>query len=194
MIDQYFREWVLTVSDTAILRLFSDLETILRLGPQWNVKALRMDGPMAAGRTFELDVEQDRTETDISFSGHVKSFVPAKVLQLVLESSGHSVDFTVRLTERAQRNVISFHVSSVPPPALEDLREHDLWARSVVNYLQISDSRSPLTKIWKWFLDRWWLRMTQRGKRLVFFIVVADGFSVIFLVAILLWWKFFSSP
>ncbi|MFH0824592.1 MAG: hypothetical protein V2B18_17700 [Pseudomonadota bacterium] len=193
MMDQYSREWALAVSEEAILRLFYDLETILRLAPQWNVKALRMDGPPAPGRTFELDVEHDRTETVISFSGQVKSFVPRKVLHLVMESSQNTVDFAVSLTERAQVNLISFHISSVPPPALEDLREYDLWARSVLNYLKISESRSPTTRLWKCFLDRWWLRMTQSGKRLVFFIVVADGFSVIFLVAILLWWKYFSS-
>jgi hypothetical protein len=194
MKNRYFREWGASVSDEAIAALFHDLETIFRLAPQWNVKALQMNGRPEAESTFELDVELDRSEQPVSFIGIVKSFVPPRTLHIVLESSQRMVDFSMRVSENGRGGLISFQVSSIPPPAVEDLREYDLWARSVLNYLKISESRSPFTRIWKRFLDRWWLRMTQSGKRLVFFIVVADGFSVIFLIAVLLWWKLFSGP
>lgn len=194
MMDHYSRQWVLTVSDEVANAVFCDLETILRLGPQWNVKTLRMDGPMEPGRTFELDAEHDRSEELLSLSGRVKAFTPGKALHLLMECSQQTVDFSVRLEDREQGKLISFLVSTVPRPVLEDLREYDLWARSFVNYLKISQSRSPFSRIWKWVLDRWWLKMSQAGKRLVFFIVIGDAFSVIFLVAILLWWKYVAGP
>jgi hypothetical protein len=194
MSKPYTREWILPGGDRSQIELLADLETVLRLGPQWDVKSLKMEGPLAQRREFVLDVEYDRSETPVSFSGIVEEFAPGKALKLVMQAEEHSLDFSVNVTESPGGAVIAFRIAAVPPPVIEDLRDYDMWARSFVNYIKINASRKPLTRIWKWFLDRWWLKMTQSGKRLVFFIVVADGFSVVFLAAILLWWKYFSGP
>jgi|GEM_PF-1557534 len=190
----YFRQWVLPPAGSVSADLFSDLEKVLRLGPQWNVQSLRSKGPLAESGEFELYVEHDRTEIPLSFSVRVEAFDPGKVLRLVMVSPSHALDFLMEVTENPDGRRVSFSIGSVPPPAGEDLREYDLWARSIVNYIKISESRSPLTRIWKWFLDRWWLKMPQSGKRIVFFVVVSEGFSFLFLIAILLWWKFSSAP
>lgn len=190
----YNREWLLPIADRSELELFADLETVLRLGPQWDVKSLEMEGPFAQGSKFVLGVEYDRTEAPVSFTGKVEEFTPGKGLRIVMQAQEHRVDFSASLSDNPSGALIAFRIAAVPPPVIEDLREYDMWARSFVNYVKISASRKPFTRIWKWFLDRWWLKMTQSGKRLVFFIVVADGFSVAFLAAILLWWKYFSGP
>lgn len=190
----YNREWILPAADQPGIDLLADLETVLRLGPQWDVKSLKMGGPVAQNRDFVLGVEYDRTEAPVTFSGKVVEFTSGKALRLVMQAQEHSVDFSVDLSESPAGTLIAFRITAVPPPGVEDLREYDMWARSFVNYVKICASRKPLTRIWKWFLDRWWLKMTQSGKRLVFFVVVADGFSVVFLAAILLWWKYFSGP
>lgn len=190
----YNREWILPSADQFEIELLADLETVLRLGPQWDVKTLKMEGAVAQASDFVLDVEYDRAETPVSFAGKVEEFTPGKALRLVMQAQEHSVDFSVNLSESPAGTLIAFRIAAVPSPVIEDLREYDMWARSIVNYIKISASRKPLTRIWKWFLDRWWLKMTQSGKRLVFFVVVADGFSVVFLAAVLLWWKYFSGP
>jgi hypothetical protein len=194
MNNPYTREWLLPFRDGQQIELFSDLETVLRLGPQWDVKSLEIKGPVARDSDFSLDIEYDRTETPVSFKGKVKEFTAGRALRIVMQAQGHIVDFSVNVTDRSGGALIAFRVEAVPHPAIEDVREYDMWARSFVNYVKISASRKPLTRIWKCFLDRWWLRMTQSGKRMVFFIVVADGFSVVFLAAVLLWWKYFSGP
>ena len=190
----YNREWLLPIAGQSDIELLADLETVLRLGPQWDVKSLEMEGPVARNRDFLLAVQYDRTEMSVSFAGKVEEYAPGKALRLVMQAREHLVDFSVNLSESVGGTLIAFRIAAVPPPAIEDLREYDMWARSFVNYVKICESRRPLTRIWKWFLDRWWLKMTQSGKRLVFFIVVADGFSVAFLAAVLLWWKYFSGP
>jgi hypothetical protein len=194
MNNPYTREWLLPFRDGQKIELFSDLETVLRVGPQWDVKSLKIEGPVARDSNFSLDIEYDRTEAPVSFAGKVKEFTAGKALRILMQAQEHTVDFSVNLSDHPGGTLIAFHISAVPPPVIEDLREYDMWARSFVNYVKISASRKPLTRIWKWFLDRWWLRMTQSGKRMVFFIVVADGFSVVFLAAVLLWWKYFSGP
>ena len=89
---------------------------------------------------------------------------------------------------------LDFFLDSAPDADPEDLREYDLWARSLLNYLGVSRSRSPFMRAWKWFLDRWWLKMPQSGKRILFFVLAGEALSFVFLVAILLWWRFVSSP
>ncbi len=194
MTSHYARQWTLTPSVPAGASLLNDLEKILRLAPQWNVKSLRIEGSLGADRDFELDVEYDRSGTEISFSGKVEQFIPRNALGIVLTSPAQKVDFVMELTDRPHGRLVSFHIRSLPPPAVSDLREYDLWARSILNYLKISESRFLPVRMWKWFLDRWWLNMTQSGKRITFFIVVSEGFSLVFLVALLLWWKFFPIP
>lgn len=192
MTNSYSRQWILPFSQRPTTdALFSDLETILRLGPQWDVKAMSLDGQRGSD-TFHFDVEHDRTETQASFSGRIVALEPGRTLRLVMTAPGLVVDFAMDIQEHDQGSLISFQISSQPGPEYPDIREYDLWARSIVNYLKISESGSPWSKVWKWFLDRHWLKMTQSGKRIVFFVVVSEGFSLVFLIAILLWWKFLS--
>jgi hypothetical protein len=192
MIGTYTRNWNLPCGERAEKDLFGDLETVLRLGPQWNVKALRVQGHVEAGASFECDVEYDRTEEFVTFVGTIDSFEPGRRLMLRLTSNRIEIDFSAQLTDYLNEKVVGFRISSIPPPTRQDFYEFDLWARSFVNYVKISESRSAVSRAWRWFLDRYWLKMPQSGKRIVFMIVVADGFSVAFLLALLLWWKFFS--
>jgi hypothetical protein len=192
MNNSYSRQWLLPFSQRPTTdALFSDLETILRLGPQWDVKAITVDGLGSSG-TFHFDVEYDRTETQVSFSGKIIALAPGQTLRLAIRAPGLGIDFAMDIQEQDRGSLISFQIGSDPAPEYPDIREYDLWARSIVNYLKISESSSPWSKIWKWFLDRHWLKMTQSGKRIVFFVVVSEGFSLVFLIAILLWWKLLS--
>jgi hypothetical protein len=190
----YSREWLLPASDEALVDLLAGVETLLRLGPQWNVKSVGLSGPPAPAQDFSLEVEHDRTETLVCFSGKVLAYVPGKTLRLVIAARTQTIDFSAEVTGQQENRLISFRIDTTPSATVEDLREYDLWARSIVNYLEISGSRSPLTRIWKWFIDRYWLKMTQSGKRIVFFIVVTEGFSLLFLISLLAWWKWVSAP
>jgi hypothetical protein len=194
MSTPYAREWSLPEDAPAVFRRVCDLGTLLRLAPQWDVKSFKMSGPPAAGADFLLDVEFDRSEEAVSFKGEVAVASPGSVLRLDLSAPGTRMRVDVEIADHPMGCRLRFGVATDPPPQADDLREYDLWARSLLNYLAISRSRSPLTRVWKWFIDRWWLTMPQSGKRIVFFVVVGEAFSLVFLIAILVWWKFFSSP
>lgn len=191
---QYANEWALTEDASAAFGRMSNLETLVRLAPQWDVKSFTMGGPPAAGTGFLLEVEFDRSEKAVSFAGTIADYIPGRGLCLALSAPDCSVQVDIRLNAEPMGSRLRFAVAADPPPQAEDLREYDLWGRSLINYMAISRSRSPLTRAWKWFLDRWWLNMTQSGKRIVFFVVVGEAFSLVFLIAILVWWKYFSSP
>lgn len=190
----YSQQWALTEDAPTAFGRVSNIETLLRLAPQWDVKSFIMDSLPAAGAGFLLKVEFDRSEKPVSFDGTITTYLPGCGLSVVLSAPECSVQVDIRLADDPMGSRLRFTVIADPPPQVEDLREYDLWGRSLINYLEISGSRSLLSRAWKWFLDRWWLTMTQSGKRIVFFVVVGEGFSLAFLIAILLWWKYISSP
>jgi len=194
MNSRYSREWTLPLSGSSAFGLLADVEKVLRLGPQWNVKELRLNGSMEADAAFELDVEYDRSEQAVSFAGKVEELIPGRNLRLALSAPEQQLDFSLRIAEQTDGSLVSFSISTTPDPSPEDMQEFDLWARSILNYVTICNSKSPLSWAWKWFLDCCWLKMSQSGKRVVLFIVVGEGLSLLFLVAILLWWKYLAPP
>ena len=186
----YARQWALNVSDQSVSALLRDHEKILRLSPRWDVKEIRNMHGTADSHTLEVNVEHDRTEMPVSFVANIhKSFSPES-LKICLTSPTDSIEFTIEVASLNRGKLVSFLINSTPEPDNHDIREFDLWARSIINYMKISASSHWHVRLWKAFLDKWWLNMTQSAKRITFFIVASEGFSLIFLVALLLWWKF----
>jgi hypothetical protein len=194
MNNSYVRQWVVTISPQAISGILNDCDKILRLAPQWDVKVLCVKERSESEQRFDLDVEYDRVENQVSFSGRLLTSSPLGHVRIILTSATHSLDFSMEVTSHPHGKIVSIRIESTPEPDVSDLREFDLWARSILNYMKIADSRFLLIRMWKIFLDRWWLNMTQSAKRITFFVVISEGFSLVFLVALLLWWKFFSTP
>lgn len=183
----YARDWLLPYAAPTDEGLFGDLEKVLRLCPQWDVKSLAP----APGGGFEALLAHDRLEAELAYHVAVEEHAPGSHLRVKLTRGEESIAFSFAVEDRQTRGVLRARVETVPAPTAEDVREFDLWARSMANYLAISRSRSPAKRAWKWFLDRWWLTMSQSGKRMAFFILMGEALSVVFLVFILLWWKFF---
>jgi hypothetical protein len=187
MSQAYARDWLLPYASPTDEGLFADLEKVLRLCPQWDV----MNVAPAPDGGFELLLNHDRLEAELAYHARVREHVPGARLGVTLTRGEESIAFDFSLEDRRTCGVLRARVETVPPPKAEDVREFDLWARSLANYLAVSRSRSPAKRAWKWFLDRWWLKMSQSGKRMAFFILMGEALSVVFLVFILLWWKFF---
>lgn len=147
---------------------------------------------------FELDVEYDRTEAVATLAGRVDDYRPGEFLSLRVdgtgEAQGSGLTLVVQATAVPGGHLVDITVESVPAPQRQDLLEYDLWARSILNYMNVAGSRSLGARIWKRFLDRWWLTMSQSGKRMVFFIVAGEAISLAFLVALLLVWKYIYTP
>jgi len=194
MNSSHVREWQLPAFAPEDFLPIGELETVLRLAPQWDVLALRLEGPIRPGTGFALGVEHDRSERRLELAGRVVAFVPQETLEIELDGPELRLRVAIRARSEAGGGRLRVEISSDPPAEPADLREHDLWARSLLDYLRVSRSRAWPIRLWKWFLDRWWLRMPQSGKRIVFFIVVGEAASLVLLAAVLLWWRFVSAP
>lgn len=194
MKGRYTRTFLLPKIRSLDLEPVTDLETLFRLAPQWEVKSLTLPVSAESGE-FELMVEYDRSETQALFSGKAEISDDGRRVKVTLSVLEKSVVFLSEMETLPSGGYrFFFDISGVPEPQGPDLREYDLWARSILDYMRIRASRAIGKRIWKWFLDRFWLRMSPSGKRMVFFIVVGEGLSLVLLIGLLLWWRFFSTP
>lgn len=174
-----------------IWAFFSDLEKWFRLNPQWHVLAYTGEQPLAAESGFTLKVEYDRTEQTVEYRGRVTEFQPPRELTVLLEGNGRR-ELTIEVRDARITSILKYREISEQPSSPREQMELNLWLKSVANYIQVSHRKSPVSRIWKWFLDRYWLKMSPSGRRTVFFVVAAEALSLVFFLLILLWLLLFK--
>jgi hypothetical protein len=174
-----------------IFAFFEDLEKWFRLNPQWHVLAYEGSQTFEAGSRFQLEVEYERPEKKISYSGVVTEFDPPTLVTVKLEGE-FPREMTIEVRDARLVSLLKYREPRPTPPSAHEQRELNLWLRSVANYILISHRQSPISRVWKWFLDRYWLKMSPSGRRTVFFVVVAEGLSLVFFLLLIAWLLIFK--
>ncbi|MCU0588042.1 MAG: hypothetical protein MUF52_07775 [Syntrophobacteraceae bacterium] len=169
-----------------IFPFFHDLERWFRLNPQWNVRSFRWDGLLEAGATFELEVEYDRSEARVIHGGTVEEVITGRSLTVVL-TGAEPRTITIEVVPAGDLSFLKYREVRDSSPSVHEQRELSLWLSAVANYVLVSSRASLKSRLWKWFIDRVWLSMSPSGRRTVFFVVVAEGLSLVFFLLILLW-------
>jgi hypothetical protein len=169
-----------------IFGFFADLETWLRLNPQWQVLAIRGEPALREGSAFALEVEYDRTEQKVLYQALISRVAPGRSLTLRLEGEAPR-EMTIEVLPTSIVSLLKYREESEPPLSAKEQMELTLWLKSAANYILVSHRTSLFSRVWKWFLDRYWLKMSPSGRRTVFFVVVAEGLSLAFFLLILLW-------
>lgn len=176
----------LDLTTSQIFSFFQDLEKWFRLNPQWQVISFIPDGAPREGGGFVLEVEYDRQERRVTYQGLITAWQPDRGFTVTL--SGDEVrEIAIEVLDARFIALLKYRETSPKPLVDADKIELKLWLKSVANYILISHRTSPWSRIWKWFLDRYWLKMTPSGRRTVFFVVAAEGLSLVFFLLILLW-------
>jgi hypothetical protein len=169
-----------------IFSFFSDLEKWFRLNPQWDVLSFEMQPPLAQGRSFTLKVEYDRAEREVQYHGVVEELAPPDTLTIRLEGD-FPREMTIEVRDARYVSLLKYRETRESPFSDHEKSELNLWLKSVVNYILLSPKTGFYSRGWKWFLDRYWLKMSPSGRRTVFFVVFAEGLSLVFFLLILLW-------
>jgi hypothetical protein len=131
-------------------------------------------------------VEYDRSEQKVAYRGLVTAVEPGGSLSLRLEGE-EPRDLTIEVLPTSTVSLLKYREESERPLSPKEQMELNLWLKSAANYILISHRTSIFSRVWKWFLDRYWLKMSPSGRRTVFFVVAAEGLSLIFFLLILLW-------
>lgn len=187
----YLDSLELDLTTSQIFSFFHDLEKWFRLNPQWQVISFVPDGPLREGGGFALEVEYDREERKVAYQGLITTWQPDRGFTVTL--SGDEVrEIAIEVLDARFISLLKFRETSPKPLAEADTIELKLWLKSVANYILISHRTTPWSRSWKWFLDRYWLKMTPSGRRTVFFVVAAEGLSLVFFLLILMWLLIFK--
>ena len=179
------------ISKEQIFAFFSDLEKWFRLNPQWNVLSYEMEQPLERGKSFTLKVEYDQAEREVLYHGVVEELDPPDVLKIRLEGD-FPREMTIEVRDARYVSLLKYRESRETPFSDHEQSELNLWIKSVANYITLSPKTGFYSRAWKWFLDRYWLKMSPSGRRTVFFVVFAEGLSLLFFLLILVWLLIFK--
>jgi hypothetical protein len=169
-----------------IFPFFADLEKWFRLSPQWQVLSFSGEPAPREGGVFVMEVEYDRSDEKASFEGRITELEPGRKLSLSLTGDLRR-DLTIQVLPTRTVSLLKYWEDSDGPLTDRDRMELHLWLKSTANYILVSHRTSLVSRAWKWFLDRYWLNLSPSGRRTVFFVVAAEGLSLVFFLLILIW-------
>jgi hypothetical protein len=182
---------MMPLAKETVFSFFYELEKWFRLNPQWEVLSLENGKRAKENEQFTLRVKYDRTEKEVLYKGTVEEFrdnqitvrLDAEVPRLI----------TVKLNDAENgMSILSYEeVSDVELP-VEEKRNLNLWIKSVANYILLSRKKTLPSRIWKWIVDKIWLKMSPSGRRIAFFIVVAEAATLVFFILLLAWLLIFK--
>ncbi|MFZ5906742.1 MAG: hypothetical protein ACOYVJ_04950 [Nitrospirota bacterium] len=149
-----------------VRNFFRHPDMVLRLNPSWHVKDTKTTGD----NEYSLVLYDDGTEDSIT-------------LTLAVEETGQAISY------RMNSGHIEFLMEDIRPQLTklsvrgDFFRAEDLpyWLNGIRNYIRLVEKKS---RGMKWFLDRFWLRMTPSQRRIVVILLLAEGIGLAALVAV----------
>jgi len=141
---------------------------VLRLNPAWYVRQITADD---TGR-YVITLYDDRSDE-------------SSQIMLNIEVHGQAIHY------RMNSEAIEFFVYEAAPLLTElsvkgnFFRGEDLpyWLRGLKNYIQLEAKQGGIAK---WFLDRFWLRMTPSQSRIAAIVIIVEGIGFAALIAVAL--------
>lgn len=174
-----------------IFPFFYDLERWFRLNPQWEVLSAEGCANGTKSRRFNLRVRYDRTDEEVDYSGTVEEIRNGELLTIHLDAT-YPRRITIKIIEDRDTATLQYEEVSTGEPVIEEKRELNLWVKSVANYLLIQERKTLRSRVWKWFIDRFWLKMSPSGRRIVFFIIVIEATAFGFFILLIIWLLIFK--
>lgn len=185
----YSYSLVFALSPQRVFAFFSDLERWFRLNPQWDVESFGKY-VFTQGSTFAVTVRYDRSEEQVAYQARITDLVEGERLALALEGTQNR-KFSIAVQPQGSATKLLYEEESESALSDDDKTEINLWLRSVGNYLVVTSRRTLRSRLWKYFVDRLWLRMSPFGRRITIFILLGEAFSLALFLLFLIWHYYF---
>jgi hypothetical protein len=145
-----------------------DPDIVLRLNPSWYIRKIEAIDK----RVYAVTLYDDRTDD-------------TSQIHLKVEEFGKSIKYTMN------SDTIEFMINEATPAGTElsihggFFREEDLsyWMTGLNNYVRLEAKQS---RVIKWLLVRFWLRMTPSQRRIAIIIILAEGIGLAALIAVVI--------
>jgi hypothetical protein len=139
---------------------------VLRLNPSWYVRQIEADDTGA----YVIVLYDDRSD---------------EISQIILNIEVHGQSIHYRMNSDTIEFVVDDASSLLTELSIKgnSFRGEDLpyWLRGLKNYIQLEVKQGSLAK---WFLDRFWLRMTPSQRRIATIVIIAEGIGFAALIAV----------
>ncbi|MCS7149688.1 MAG: hypothetical protein RMI93_02970 [Caldimicrobium sp.] len=172
----------------SLLKVLTNLELLLRLNIQWHLKEHNFPKAIQSNGTYTCILHHEGLSKDILYKVKVEYRSNPTVIDLSFDGElPQQVCFTIR--EDNGKTLLDMVVKK-ESLSHEEQMELNLWIKSIINYAMITESKSPLTKVWKFLLDRFYLRLSPTGRRVVFLVVVSEIFALFFFILLVIYFLY----
>lgn len=171
---------------------FNNIERLLRLNPQWGVLSIQGDLTAAKGSQFVINVLYDRSEKEIKYDAKIEEYIEGELITIRLDADFMSRFFSFTVIDDGDASVIKYNETGSGEPQVEKKREIFLWLRSIANYITIQEKKTLFSRVWKWFLDKVWLKMSPSGKRIALIVVISELLALLFFILLLIYLLIFK--
>ncbi len=178
------------VSAKAIYEVITDLDLLFRLNIQWHIKNHNFSKPIIKGSNYSVRVNYDRTDKELEHNVEVLDLIENSLMIIDLKGAKER-KIIFKLEGIGDRHTtFTLEEQTDEPLSKEEIMELNLWAKSIVNYAMIKQSRKITSRIWKFILDKIWLKLSPTGRRVVFFIIISEIFALLFFIMLVIYFLF----
>lgn len=175
-----------------IYQFFRNLDTFFRLNLQWTVLNLSNCKDVQNYSQFYLKIRDDRTDKEINYTGTIEKTIKDNLISICLVND-ISRKIIIRLEDAGDNATMVYYEELIDKDlTLEEKRDISLWVKSVINYISISQKSTIRSKVYKWFIDKVWLKLSPTGRRVVFLVFIAEALAFLFFILLILWLLIFK--
>lgn len=175
-----------------LFEILKNLDLTFRLNIQWHVKSFNFKEPLIENFSYLMKVQYDRTDEVVDYNVQIVEYIPN--CRIVIEIKGEKPRRFVISVDQINEKHSRFELEEISEEPLkrEELMELNLWAKSIVDYAKISQSKKLRSRLWKFLLDKIYLRLSPSGRRIVFFVIVSEIFALLFFIMLVTYFLFFK--
>lgn len=178
------------VSAKDIYEVITDLDLLFRLNIQWHIKSHNFSKPITKGFNYSVRVHYDRTDKELEHNAEVLDLIENSLMIIDLKGAKER-KIVFKLEGIGDRHAtFTLEEQRDEPLSKEEIMELNLWAKSIINYAMIKQSRKITSRIWKFILDKIWLKLSPTGRRVVFFIIISEIFALLFFIMLVIYFLF----
>jgi hypothetical protein len=194
---QYIKESIsLPVSDKLAFQVLSDVNLILRLSPYWSLKKFKpfFEGIVRTGSRFEATIEHYGKELTETLTLEVIEFYNNEKISLKVEEGIlKQIIFSIDNYSEGIKLTHQFFLESEDDLVIKGFEaELHYWLRSIGEYLKLAGGRNLHKKLFKWFMDKVWLRMTLSERKIALIMITISVIEIIILFVLVLAWNLFT--
>lgn len=187
----------LPVSEATVFKVLSDLNVILRLSPYWSLKKLKSisDIPIKEGSRYEATIEYYAKEITETHGLEVVEYLQDKKISLKVENGVlKEINFIIEKNDNGIRLTHQFLIDSIEDETVLKGTKNELfyWLRSIGEYLKLAEGKTLRQRLFKWFMDRAWLRLTLSERKIAIIITKISILELVLLLVLIVIWNLFA--